>query len=113
MVQEYGEDLKVTLILANGKTEKHKVMEFIHGSMAIATKVSLNNALNMVKAYKNLLMETYIKVIMKMENLMVKVSIFGMMEAHIKEILSKDYVVVREYGENQIIQVLIHIKENF
>lgn len=47
-----------------------------------------------------------------MVNLMVKVNIFGMMEVHTKEILSKDFVVVKEHGENQTIQVLIRMKVN-
>lgn len=41
MDQEYGEDQKVTLILENGKREKHKVMEFILGPMEIDIKDNL------------------------------------------------------------------------
>lgn len=66
----------------------------------------------MDKAYKNLLMVTYIKDTTKMVNLMVKENIFGMMEVHTKEVLSKGFVVVREHGENQTIQVLIRMKVN-
>lgn len=86
-------------------------MEFTLGSMVIDTKGNLNNALSMVKEYKNLQMETYTKVITKMENLMVKESIFGTMEVHIRVNLSKDFVLGKVHGENQIIQVLIHMKE--
>ena len=66
----------------------------------------------MDKGYKNLLMVTYIKDTTKMVNLMVKENIFGMMEVHTKEVLSKGFVVVREHGENQTIQVLIRMKVN-
>lgn len=111
MDQEYGEDHKVIRISDNGKIVKHKVMEFTLGSMVIDTKGNLNNALSMVKEYKNLQMVTYTKVITKMENLMVKESIFGTMEVHIRVNLSKDFVLGKVHGENQIIQVLIHMKE--
>lgn len=86
-------------------------MEFTLGSMVIDTKGNLNNALSMVKEYKNLQMVTYTKVITKMVNLMARESIFGMMEVHIRVNLSKDFVLEKEHGENQITQVLIHMKE--
>lgn len=92
--------------------EKHKGTESIHGSMEIVIKDSLKNVSNMEKEYKNLLTVIYIKDTIKMANLMVKEITFGTMEAHIRVILSKDYDVVKGYGENQTMQVLIHMKVN-
>lgn len=112
MDQEYGEDLKVIHTLVNGRTKKHKVMEFIHGLMETDMKDNSSNVLNMGKAYKNLQMVTNTKDTTKMVNLMGKGNIFGMMEAFIRVNLSKDFDVVREHGEDPPILVLILIKAN-
>lgn len=112
MDQEYGEDLKVIHTSANGRMEKHKVMGFIHGLMETDMKDNSSNVLNMDKAYKNLQMVTNTKDTTKMVNLMGKENIFGMMVAFIRVNLSKDFVVVKEHGENQHILVLILIKVN-
>ena len=109
---EYGEDLKAIHTLVNGKMVKHKVMGFIRGLMETDMKDNLSNALNMDRAFKNLQMVTCTKDTTRMVSLMVKENIFGMMVAHTKVILSKDFAVVREHGENQIILVLILIKVN-
>lgn len=112
MDQEYGEDLKVIHTLVNGRTKKHKVMEFIHGLMEIDMKDNSSNVLSMDKAYKNLQMATNTKDTTKMVNLMGKGNIFGMMVAFIRVNSSKDFVVEREHGENQPIQVRILTKVN-
>jgi len=110
--REYGEDLKVIHILVNGKMVKHKDMEFIHGLMETDMKDNLNNVLNMDKEYKNLQMVICTKDTTRMVSLMGKENISGTMVALTKVTLCKDFVLVREHGENPTILVLILIRVN-
>lgn len=66
----------------------------------------------MEKEFRNLQTETLIKEHIKMVNLMVMVNIFGVMEAHTKDNLKMDSEMVKEYGQNLMILIQIHMKDN-
>jgi hypothetical protein len=66
----------------------------------------------MEKEFRNLQMEIPIKELMKMVNLTDMVNIFGMMGAHTKDNLRMDLEMVKEYGENLMMPIQIHMKDN-
>lgn len=109
----FGGVPKATHILENGETEKLTVTGFTPGSMAIDMKVNSNNALSMVKDYKNLLMETLTKVHTRMENLTGMGNIFGAMAVIIRESSKMDLEVEKDFGKNQINPTQILTKANF
>ena len=61
MVLVCGVAREVTATKVNGNSVNLKAMGCIPGQMAIITRVSSNNALNMGKEYKDLQMEICIK----------------------------------------------------
>lgn len=66
----------------------------------------------MEKARNFSVMVTDIKEIIRMENHMDMVNIFGVMEHHFKVIFKMDYDLVKVFGEEDQILQLINIKEN-
>jgi hypothetical protein len=64
-----GKVLKVTLMSVSGNLGKQMDSGLIHGSMETDMKASLRNVLSMVKDYKSLPMETFIRGLTLMENL--------------------------------------------
>jgi hypothetical protein len=79
-----GEAYVVTLILANGSSEKLTEMVYILGLMAIDTRVNSDRVLNMEKEQKSLVMGIVITEATKMVNQAVMASIFGQMEAFLR-----------------------------
>jgi hypothetical protein len=64
-----GKVLKVTLMSVSGNLGKQMDSGLIHGSTETDMKASLRNVLSMVKDYKSLPMETFIRGLTLMENL--------------------------------------------
>lgn len=67
---------------------------------------------NMEKVKSSLVMVINTKEIIRMENHMDLVNIFGVMVQHFKAIFLKDYDMVKVFGEEGLILQLINIKEN-
>lgn len=112
MDRECGKVLKVIHILVNGNLIKLTVMEYIHGLMVIDMKESLNSVLNMGKAWKGLIMAIFIKVCIQQVNQMDLDNITGQMAAILKVHSKMVYVMVRVYGKNHLVNILINIKDN-
>lgn len=66
----------------------------------------------MEKVKSSLVMVINTKEIIRMENHMDLVNIFGVMVQHFKAIFLKDYDMVKVFGEEGLILQLINIKEN-
>lgn len=102
MVLECGKVPKETHMLESGSLEKQMVMVCIHGLMEIVMKDNLKTVSNMVKDYKNLQMETFIRDFMFKANHQGSDNIIGQMEAILKALLRWVYVVVMVYGRKDL-----------
>ena len=111
MGQEYGEVPKAIPTLANGKMERLLDMVCIHGSMVIGTKANSWIVWSMDKGYRSLLMETTIKVCMKVENLQVMVNITGQWEASLKAIFRMDWEMAMVCGK-EVLEIQTNTKDN-
>lgn len=109
--RDFGKEFMDKLIWANGEMESLKAMESLSTKMVIDMKGNSKTPWNLVKEFKDLLMEIFIRVIFKMINQMGTVNIIGKTKVILKDIFLMVFVKVKDYGKREP-EIVINIKVN-
>ncbi len=111
MVQECGLELRETITLDNGNSEKQTVMGCMYGLMEIDMKENLSNVLNMAQERKSLHQESCIRDNFTKASQVAMASSTGLMEVIIREILRMVLEMDMEYGSYHQ-EIVINMKDN-